>query len=215
MTARALIVVSVKAEADAIGRRGDADVLISGVGRVNAAIALTQHLCRHDTPRLIINAGIAGALPAADGSPCVDPGETILANDSVYFEEGIITPTGFQTMAEMGFPLGVFDGNRIAGDGELLSAAGNTFQLGPIATVATCSGTDEAARNVAERTAAIAEAMEGAAVLHVAHHFSIPAVELRTISNTTGDRHRQQWDIGHALSELGPAVDRLLKRLLA
>jgi futalosine hydrolase len=126
----------------------------------------------------------------------------------VYFEEGLITPEGFRTPAAMGFPLGAFDGNAVPGDPVLLEELAPGFRTGRIATVATCSGTDAAAMEVARRTGAIAEAMEGAAVLHAARRLRVPAIELRAISNTTGDRDHQRWDLRGALAALGAAVTR-------
>jgi futalosine hydrolase len=48
--------------------------------------------------------------------------------------------------------------------------------------------------------------MEGAAVVHAARRLKVPAIEIRTISNTTGDRTTQQWDISGALAALGEAM---------
>ena len=76
--------------------------------------------------------------------------------------------------------------------------------------MATCSGTDAAARSVAERTRAVAEAMEGAAVVHAARRLRVPAIELRAISNTTGERDGQQWDLPAALDALGRAASAAL-----
>ena len=80
-------------------------------------------------------------------------------------------------------------------------------------TVATCSGSDAAAAEVARRTGAIAEAMEGAAVVHAARRLATPAIELRAISNTTGDRAAQVWDLPSALQSLGRAMRRALPLL--
>jgi futalosine hydrolase len=93
-------------------------------------------------------------------------------------------------------------------DGRLLEVLGGAFRMGPLATVATCSGTDEAARAVARRTDALAEAMEGAAVVHAARRLGVPAIELRAISNMTGDRAAQQWDLSRGLDALGEAARR-------
>ena len=62
-------------------------------------------------------------------------------------------------MAAMGFSLGDFEGNSVPVDESLLDLAGSFILIGPIATVATCSGTDEAAASIARRTSALAEAM--------------------------------------------------------
>jgi len=201
-----LVVVAVAKEAEAIGAIDGVEVVVAGVGRTNAACAATEAILRHGPFSAVISAGVAGALPDQAGEPAVAIGETIVASACVYAEEGLITPDGFQDMAGLGFPLGDFAGNDVPVDRRLLDALADRFRIGRIATVATCSGTDAAATAVARRTGAVAEAMEGAAVVHAARRLHVPAAELRVISNTTGDRPNQKWDIGRALAILGPAV---------
>jgi nucleoside phosphorylase len=48
--------------------------------------------------------------------------------------------------------------------------------------------------------------MEGAAVVHAARRMKAPAIELRAISNTCGDRASQIWDLQAGLDALGRAV---------
>ena len=52
--------------------------------------------------------------------------------------------------------------------------------------------------------------MEGAAVGAVCAALGIPWVQLRVISNRTGDRDRAGWDLDAELAVLHPAVRRLL-----
>ena len=85
--------------------------------------------------------------------------------------------------------------------------------IGPIATVATCSGTDEFANQVTERTGAIAEAMEGAAVMHVANLMNTPAIEIRVISNTTGNRDEQEWNLQLALQKVSEVTEQVIQAL--
>ncbi|MCH7864601.1 MAG: futalosine hydrolase, partial [Proteobacteria bacterium] len=65
----------------------------------------------------------------------------------------------------------------------------------------------------ARRTGALCEAMEGAAVVHAARRKRVPGIELRSISNTTGDRSSQQWDLKRGLSALGIAARESIERL--
>lgn len=219
---RLLIVVSVANEADAIGAVEGARIVASGVGRVNAACAVTESILRDGPYDAVINAGIAGALPRvanAGATPrfACEIGDIVIGSEAVYVEEGLIAPDGFHDMASLGFPLAAFiTGNRVAADPRLLALAMHAgFPAAPIATVATCSGTDAAALEVARRTGAAAEAMEGAAVLHAARRLGVPAIELRAISNTTGDRPRQRWDIPAAFRALAPAVRSVAHALQA
>ncbi len=199
---RLLIVTSVRAEAEAIGSLDGARVVVAGIGRVNAAAATTEALLRDRPFDAVLNAGVAGALPGS----ALKIGDTVVASRCVYAEEGMITPAGFAGMSRMGFSLGDFEGNAVPVDERLLSMVSPHFRTGPIATVATCSGTDAAAAEIARRCGALAEAMEGAAVVHAARRLGVPAIELRTISNTTGDRDRQVWDLRRGLDSLGPSV---------
>lgn len=205
MTQSLLIVTSVPGEAEAIGTPEGARVVVSGVGRTNAAAATTEAILRDAPPGgfdAVLSAGVAGALPGGD----LSIGDAVVASSCVYVEEGMITPAGFADMTALGFALGEFAGNAVPVDERLLSLIGPLFRAAPIATVATCSGTDAAAAEVARRTGAVAEAMEGAAVVHAARRLGVPAIELRVISNTTGDRDRQVWRLAEAMTALGEAV---------
>lgn len=199
---RLLIVTSVAAERKAIGELAGAEVIAGGIGRSNAAAATTEAVLRDGPFDGALSAGVAGALPGAG----LEIGHAVAADRCVYFEEGLVTPEGFRDMSGLGFSLGDFPGNAVPVDEHLLSRLATRFRTGTIATVATCSGTDAAAEEVVRRTGAVAEAMEGAAVVHAARRLGVPAIELRTVSNTAGDREGQVWDLEGALSALGDAV---------
>jgi futalosine hydrolase len=220
---RLLLVIAAPAEARAVlrGLRADEslaerpwalhnaadgfDLLVSGVGKVNAAAALARSLdpARHGG---ILSVGVAGALPDAG----LDLLATVAATACVYADEGLITPEGFTDCAAMGFPPGPWAGSTVPVDPGLLKGLKPlSDHAGPIATVSTCSGTDAHARAVRERTGAVAEGMEGAAVAHVATRLGIPCGELRVISNTCGDRGGQRWDLPGALRILERVIGRV------
>lgn len=205
---RFLIITSVEAEARAIGGLPGSLVVVAGIGRTNAACATTEAIISRGPFEAVISAGIAGALPGGQ----LAVGDSLAASACIYVEEGLITTEGFSDMAAIGFPLGDFDGNVVPVDAKLLGRArARGLHIAPIATVATCSGTDAAAAEVARRTGAAAEAMEGAAVVHAARRLKTPAIEIRAISNTTGERSRQQWDIPRALESLAGALQDFLR----
>jgi futalosine hydrolase len=211
---RILVIVAVEAERTALGARclaaPEVHVVVAGIGRTNAAAATAEALAEARAAGVpfasVISTGIAGALPGSN----LALGTVIVADACIYAEEGIALPEGQGDMRVLGFPLGDFVGNRVPVDGVLLVA----FRaLGPacaIATVATCSGTDAAALSVRTRTGAMAEAMEGAAVVHAARRVGLPAIEIRSISNTTGDRPAQRWDIAAAFTALQRVGDALV-----
>ena len=208
---------------EAVPARPGFELLVTGVGKACAAgaVATIFDPGRHGA---VINIGIAGALPAVRED---EPGllDVVLADLSVYGDEGIETPDGFDDVASMGFPPAPpgFDamGLCVPGDPGLLSALRPIVdRVGPIATISTCAGTDAIAQRVAKRTGAVAETMEGAAVGFTALCVSasrgepaIPFVEARVISNTTGNRDRQQWDLPGALDRLSALTRDLAEAL--
>jgi len=209
MSRRILIVTAVQAEADAIGRPSGTNVVVGGIGRTNAAVATTTSILSDGPFAWILNAGVAGALPESN----LSIGDIVVANKCVYVEEGLMTPNGFQDMEEMGFSLGNFSGNEVPVDQWMLEQLSYLGRVAPIATVATCSGTDEQAKLVASRTGCICEAMEGAAVMHTANRVGAPGIELRSISNTTGNRDAQEWNLELALNNLGKTVNDAINAL--
>lgn len=187
------------------------DLVVTGVGKANAAGAVARVLDpgRHE---LVLNLGIAGSLPGS----ALALGASVLAEASVFADEGVLTPGGFTDLEAMGFPIGPEIGTSVpVSPGAAGALARICHEVGLIATVSTCSGTDAHARAVVERTGALAEAMEGAAVGLAVTRVSaltrreVAFAELRVISNTTGDRERQEWDIAgaeRALADLARAL---------
>jgi futalosine hydrolase len=209
MARRLLIVTAVQQEADAIGFSDSAYVVVGGIGRTNAAVTTTTAIHDEGPFDVVISAGVAGSLPEGE----LSIGDVVVASSCVYAEEGLITPEGFQDMSAMGFALGDFSGNSVPVDAMLLDRLGAIGMTGSIATVATCSGTDEQAALVADRTGCVCEAMEGAAVVHAARIAGLPAIEIRVISNSTGNREAQKWDLELAFATLGIAINTAVAAL--
>lgn len=180
------------------------DLVITGVGKANAAGAVA-HAFDPTRHRAILSIGICGSLPASP-APLLS---VIAATHSAFADEGILTDTAFTDLPSVGFPPapGL---TTIPVDSALLSRLTTVADhSGPIATVSTCSGTDALAAAITARTCAIAEAMEGAAVGLVAYRLGVPFAELRVVSNTTGSRTRQVWDLPGALARLSDLASNL------
>lgn len=196
--------------------RSGVDVLETGVGKgcASGAVARCFDPARH---RAVVNLGVAGALPGS----ALAIADVVLATQSVYADEGALMPDGFIDVASMGF--GPDPRERAIGaeaePGLFARLQPLTVHSGAIATVSTCSGMDALALEVARRTRAVAEAMEGAAIAFTCLRLAaliradIPFAEVRVISNTTGDRPRQVWDLSGALrrlSEVAAALPALM-----
>lgn len=197
-------------------------VVVCGVGKANAAGAVGRCYApeRHAG---VISMGVCGALACIDdagnGGWACDIGQVVIGTMAVFADEGVAVPGGFEDIASLGFgpvvDIGV-DGVGIRCDEKMVQAvrdaAGDGCAVGEIATVSTCSGTDALAREIASRTGAIAEAMEGAAIGAAVLRIGGAGarfLELRCVSNTTGDRGAQLWDIGAGLAGLARAASFL------
>lgn len=180
----------------------------SGVGKWAAAGA-TARWYDPDRHAGVLSIGIGGALPGSG----LELGAAVLADPSLMADEGVDTPQEFLSLADMGFGE---DAAPVRPDPASLEVLRPLVdRVGPVATVSVCSGRDDRARAIAERTGAIAEAMEGAAAGMAARRIRPDArfAEIRVISNTTGDRGKQVWDLDLALARLGvvlgPCLDAL------
>lgn len=192
-----------------IGLSGLADLLITGVGKANAAAGAASVLSRGEHSSLL-SIGIAGALPGA----ALPIGAAAHITGATLADEGVRTPAGFTDIAAMGFPPIPASGVRLAPDPSMLARLSRAIPSGAeLATVSTCSGTDALAREIASRTGAALEDMETAAIAVACARTGVAWGGIRAVSNTTGDRDRQLWNIPAALDTLraviGPALAAL------
>jgi len=190
-------------------------VLITGIGQVNAALALTAML-EYDRPDVVIMTGCAGAYSGAS----IKTGDVAVATEEIYAEAGIMTPEGLKGMEETGFPLVESKGkpffSRFPLSGkynELIVAANPGIHTGPFLTVSTISGTAGRGKELFARFGSLCENMEGAAAAQVCLVYGVPFVEIRGVSNMVEDRDKDKWDIDTAMKNCAAAVIAFIKRL--
>jgi len=180
----------------------------SGVGKAAAAGA-TARCYQPDTHAGVLSIGLAGSLPGSD----LQIGDVVLADPSRFGDEGVRLLGYFCPLDRLGFGTDAAD---TAPDGTTCRALAQLVRrVGPVATVSACSGTDQDARELAERTGAIAEAMEGAACGLAARRINPAArfAEVRVISNRTGAREHQGWDLEGSLQTLSLVLGPVLNAL--
>lgn len=188
-----------------------------GVGKVAAAASLYSMLLtleQRQAIRGVLLCGVAGAYPTRHrraASPLL-PGQVCVVGSDVLADEGVETPAGFVDFGKPGdhgmrmVDTGPFPANpRMAAD----AAARLLVPIVKGATVSTCSGTDDRSRALCERSGADIETMEGAAVAAVCRKREVPLLQVRAISNWTGDRDRGAWQLGAAVEALREAMRRL------
>jgi futalosine hydrolase len=184
------LVVCVATEMEGALLRGRVPVLVTGIGAVNAGVALTRFLEREGA-RSVISCGIAGAYPAAFEE--LGLGGVVCAESECYGDLGAHSGAAFLDLRAMGFPLvgtDVFN--------ELPMGLFPAERRAKFVTVNGCSGDDAGAQAMAARTGGSVESMEGAAIAHVAMLYGIPVGEIRGIWNRAGNRDRGAWRVREA-----------------
>jgi futalosine hydrolase len=201
---------------------------VSGLDKVNAAHLLTCLLQAMDPgPRLVVQVGIAGALPGRGDIAPASVGDIVIATNEAYSDTGSSSPAGWLSARELGWPIGLVDGVESGGifpiDGRLVAAALEAVAVaaaradetasaairpedhprvlaGPCVTASLVTGLASEARELADRWEAVAESMEGAAAAHVCALYGMPFLEVRGISNVVGDRDRGAWEVQRAVA---------------
>ena len=161
---RPLLVLAVKEEAQFLDT--DLPVLLTGMGKVNAATGLALALGRGPRPSGIVNLGTAGALrPGMTGTHVIG---TVVQHD--FDGRLLATLTG----ESYGAPLALPDG------GDTVLATGDTFI------------SDEAARARLAEQAALVD-MEGYALAHVAATAGVPLRIVKHVSDEAGEGAARTW----------------------
>lgn len=185
----------------------------TGVGKAAMACALTEAV-RARRPPAVLLVGVCGAFPASHrggaGPALLD---LCLVAEEVFADEGVATPDGFLPLSTFGMS----PGGPFPADPTWLAWARAALPEARVvrgATVSVCSGRDDLSREVAARTAADVETMEGAAAALVCARVGVPLIQLRCVSNATGDRAAASFAIEEAAARVQDAALRLLGRPL-
>ncbi len=184
-----------------------------GIGQVNMAMQLTRLLDSY-TPSAVYLCGCGGSYPASG----LKNGDVVLAEKEMFADFGVATAEQFIPLEQLGIPqqlqLTPAVRQTLDLDSALLEKACQILPeatRGTFATVNSCSGHPALSLELERRSGAICENMEGAAAARVCENFAVPLLELRGISNPTGTRDPQQWDIAAGVNAAQRAILRLLE----
>jgi futalosine hydrolase len=164
-------------------------LVMTGMGLVNAAQAVTAAIERLAGVEAVVNLGCAGAYAAAG----LAVGQAALASEVVLADHGIRTARRLHGLEKTGVPLATGpDGaplyHRFAADPGLNRLLGRGLPRGVFCCVVQVSGDEAAAEELAGRWGAVLEDMESGAAALVAAHYRLPFACLRGVSNLAGAR---------------------------
>ena len=174
-----------------------------GIGKAHAATTLAARLASGERPDHVVLFGLCGAY---DGP--LDVLDICVVGEDCLADEGVQSEFGFMSLEEMG----------LGKDDRIPMPSSATLRFGerigaPVvhgATVSTCSGTDELAAARKARWGADVESMEGAAASLVCAAFHVPLVQIRCVSNRTGNRAQADFDLEGACARLQEVIRELL-----
>jgi futalosine hydrolase len=182
------------------------ELLISGVGQLRTAYALQKkiHLNR---PGLVIQAGIGG------GNSKEDIGTVYAISSEKTGDLGLLEKSGFTSVFDMGldqpdhFPF--LNGKLMNPYHQLLEWTGLPLMDGN--TVNELKSDDFA--GFQRNGAPVVENMEGAALHYVCLMEAIPFLQIRSVSNVTGDRDKKRWKLKEAVENLNKSLVFLIQKL--
>mgnify|MGYP006273138091 CR=1 FL=1 len=189
-------------------------LLITGIGPVNAAMALGKLVGQRPDLAGVVNMGIAGSF-SLQAFPL---GSVVGVHTEIWPEFGLYTEEGVDAKG-LGFGQGRVR-NKVVWDSLSLQPDVDAQNMGleldsgwsrvVSLSVAGVSGTIQRARQLQTQTNADIENMEGFALAWACTVHGLPFVQIRSISNRVGWRSQDEWDMDSAFTSLGRAGKCLL-----
>jgi len=213
MPLKILAVAATSAEADCLTIIPGMELfpVVTGIGSVATAWAMTKHLSSGLVYDLAINIGIAGSY-----SNEIQPGDVVLPVSDCFADAGIETKSGFLTLAEAGlqdpdaFP---FKAGRLNSENRFVSQAARLLRTVHAITVNSATGSESRIKMITQKYKPDIETMEGAAFFYICISENIPFLAIRSISNKVEPRDREKWKIGLALENLSVKLKEVLLTL--
>ncbi|MCJ7447532.1 MAG: futalosine hydrolase [Bacteroidales bacterium] len=225
MPLKILLVTATSAEADALKNipeirifpdgflfgRHEIRLLVSGVGSISTAWAMTKWLSANPKPDLAINAGIAGSYRED-----IIKGEVVIPVSDCFADAGIEAGNDFITLAEAGlespdkFP---FKRGIIIADNKYITLAVSHLKPVRAITVNTATGSAATIEKLIRKFNPDIETMEGATFFYICTGERIPFLAIRAISNKVEPRDKSKWDIPLAISNLSEKLKEIILML--
>ncbi|HEV2831093.1 MAG TPA: futalosine hydrolase [Hanamia sp.] len=204
-----LIVAATKFEIEPfLKENNQAEILITGIGIPSTIFRLTKKLLEKNYD-LVINAGIAGSFEKR-----FSLSEVVLVKEDTFGDIGIDEDENFRTL----FETGLANENDFPNSHSWLinqNAGLEKWQL-PFAKGITINKiTDDILQiqKLQQKFSADIESMEGAAFHYVCLQQKINFLQVRSISNTVGERDKTKWQMKPAIANLNKELLKMISKL--
>jgi futalosine hydrolase len=206
---RILLVAATAFEIDQFTKRNkNVEVLICGVGIPATVYHLTKKLTasKYD---IVVQAGIAGTF-----SKKIKKGEVVLVKKDAFADIGAEENGNFKTIFKLGFAdenTFPFENEWLVNDHEYLQAANS--KVVSAVTINRLSDRKKQTLQLQKVFKADIESMEGAALHYVCMQMHVPYLQMRSISNSVGERDKNKWKIKKAVRNLNEELMNLIQHL--
>jgi len=184
-------------------------ILITGIGQVNTTYMLTKKIA-HRKPDLILQGGIAGSLDNA-----IPPGSTVAIKTECCADLGVQENEEWRNT----FDLGLEDPDLFPfSNGQLANPFISKWNVTDLEEVngITVNEIITSRKRIAQvriKFQAQVESMEGAALHYVCLKEDIPFLQIRSISNYSGERDKRKWKLKEAVATLNTSLIALIGQL--
>jgi futalosine hydrolase len=185
------------------------DVLITGVGLTASTYSLTRHLALKK-PDLVVQAGIAGSFTKA-----LKLGSVVAIKKETIADLGVMEKKIWQDSFDLklsnpnSFP---FKKAALINPYVTLLKRVRLKSVNAV-TVNQITTATKTAETYVEKYKAAVESMEGAALHYVCLMENVPFLQLRAISNYSGERDKKKWKIKESVQQLNNELIRLVESL--
>lgn len=185
----------------------DIYLLVTGIGAVPTAFALTRYAQEYD---LIINIGIAGSYRTE-----ISIGTVVCVKEDCFGDYGVDDRGTFKSLSEMDFSSNLASTSDEIMVNPWINIDFPSFKLPLVkgVTLSTASGSGSVIDKISKRWNADIETMESASVFYVCRLLGIRFICYRAISNLVEPRDKTKWEIERAISNLDFEVRNFIKTL--
>lgn len=204
---------------NAMGSNEYVSTLVTGVGPVETAVRLSSWLGKYcSTISAVINLGVAGAYSDDIHENSTKVLDICLAEREILGDLGIAFDDRIEPFSDSSLAVTdtfVLDSALLGFACRALLKEKVEFHCGTFITVSSVSGTAQRGAMVGKAYKGLCENMEGAAVARTCMEFSLPCLEIRSISNIVQDRDTKSWKLKEAGKRAGLATALIMKHLVS
>lgn len=190
-------------------KRAATPVVISGVGAAPSVYAIARAIQQYQ-PQMVIQAGIAGCFDRN-----ISLGALLVVAKDQFGDLGVQEQGQWHSIFEMGF---ANPSKKPFKDGFLENPYKNKIRMVGLPAVQGVTvnevSTNKSRIRLLTEKGFVTESMEGAALHYVALMEKVPFLQIRSISNYVGERHKGKWQIQKAIESLNTELQQLVSNIL-